>query len=288
MFSWLASVLVSSPKFTARRSDKALGEIVTKNDTKSCSSRIMKKTPTPSCAYLVHEELLSIHKYIHSPRTTFESQPVPAHRIICSSYLVSVSVCKKGKKMMRRKKMNKLVFLQPSQMFNLQQTVDQIHLFWIMYEITSCRCVISVKKEWTSPDDCIQFLLTDHKDDMTTKVQLLEKMRELLCPKCSPPKGRTLVFMYILKFHLANAVLFTRKHFSSNLTLFNYVFAGGLKTIHSTQVLNWLAVERVSWWWEADTWQLQGGAVSETNKGHDSHQQWQAECWSLWDCDRTL
>ena len=40
----LASVLVSSPKLTARRSDKAQGEMVTKNGTESGSARIMRKT----------------------------------------------------------------------------------------------------------------------------------------------------------------------------------------------------------------------------------------------------
>ena len=40
----LASVLVSSPKFTARRSDKAQGQMVTKNGTETGSARIMRKT----------------------------------------------------------------------------------------------------------------------------------------------------------------------------------------------------------------------------------------------------
>ena len=41
----LASVLVSSPKFKARRSYKAQGEMVTKTSTESGSARIMRKTP---------------------------------------------------------------------------------------------------------------------------------------------------------------------------------------------------------------------------------------------------
>ena len=66
----LASVLVSSPKFTARRSDKAQGEMLTKNGTESGLARIMRKNLTPS------------------PRTMFESQPVPVHCTTSSSYLM--------------------------------------------------------------------------------------------------------------------------------------------------------------------------------------------------------
>ena len=76
----LASVLVSSPKLTARRSDKAQGEMVTKKGTESGSARIMRKTPTPS------------------PRTMFESQPVPVHCTACSSYLTESVSDVKGKK----------------------------------------------------------------------------------------------------------------------------------------------------------------------------------------------
>ena len=57
----LASVLVSSPKFTARRSNKAQGEIVTKNGTESGSAGIM--------------------------RNPLHLQPVPVHRTTSSSYL---------------------------------------------------------------------------------------------------------------------------------------------------------------------------------------------------------
>ena len=76
----LAIVLVSSPKFTARRSNKVQGEMETKNGTESGSARIMRKNTKPS------------------PRTMFESQPVPVPHTTCSSYLtvsVSVSVCKR-------------------------------------------------------------------------------------------------------------------------------------------------------------------------------------------------
>ena len=57
-----------------------------------------------------------------------------------------------------------------------------------MDNVSPHRCVISLKKEWTSTDD---FLFTDYKDDTATKLLLVEKMRALLCPKCSPPKERT-------------------------------------------------------------------------------------------------
>ena len=42
----LASVLVSSPTFTARQSNKAQGEIVTKNGTESGSAGIMRNPYT--------------------------------------------------------------------------------------------------------------------------------------------------------------------------------------------------------------------------------------------------
>ena len=43
----LASVLVSSPKFTVRRSNKAQGKMVTNNGIEFGSARIMRKNPTP-------------------------------------------------------------------------------------------------------------------------------------------------------------------------------------------------------------------------------------------------
>ena len=51
------------------------------------------------------------------------------------------------------------------------------------------RCVVGVRKEWTTPDDCIRFWSTDYNDDPSDKQLLMEKMA-LWCFKCSPPQGR--------------------------------------------------------------------------------------------------
>ena len=49
------------------------------------------------------------------------------------------------------------------------------------------RLVLAVGKKWTSPADCIKFWATDHNDDRSDKLLLLDKMA-LWCFKCSPPQ----------------------------------------------------------------------------------------------------
>ena len=56
------------------------------------------------------------------------------------------------------------------------------------------RCVMAVRAELRSCDDCIQFWLTDYKDDMATKQLLMEKMALSVCFKCRPSKEKLLQY----------------------------------------------------------------------------------------------
>ena len=54
--------------------------------------------------------------------------------------------------------------------------------------------MIAVRAELRSCDDCIQFWLTDYKDDMATKQLLMEKMALSVCFKCRPSKEKLLQY----------------------------------------------------------------------------------------------
>jgi hypothetical protein len=57
-----------------------------------------------------------------------------------------------------------------------------------------------MRKEWKSVDDCIAFLLADHKDDITIKMALVKQIAKVThpsCIKCSLTKGGPPVFFLI-------------------------------------------------------------------------------------------
>ena len=136
--------------------------MVTKNGPES--ARIMRKNPTPS------------------PRTMLEYQSVPAHRTTYSCYLtvtVSVSVCKKGKKV--RKKLTLDIYcsaLTDRQEDSWTRTVQLLYSYWL-----ETRLLYQNTDQWEgSAHAAAAFLLVRNRPYIScTKINNLSLMQGKMC-----------------------------------------------------------------------------------------------------------
>jgi hypothetical protein len=48
--------------------------------------------------------------------------------------------------------------------------------------------VLEVHRGWKFPVDCVEFWSSNYQDETADKVMLMQKISQLLCFKCAPPK----------------------------------------------------------------------------------------------------